>query len=216
MITVSVNEQPNAGNNDSVTRCSTDSPVNLFNELGGSPDLGGSWTGPDGPASSTFIPGTSTPGVYTYSLSGAAPCVDDQATLNVTINQAPDAGEDGDLTICEDGPSVDLFTGLGGTYDLGGTWTDEDNTNQLSGNIFDPFGLAPGTYSFEYTVPANGNCSADDAHVDVTIVAALDAGSNSSPTVCGNNTQVNLFNLIGGNPQPGGTWLDLDLSLIHI
>jgi gliding motility-associated-like protein len=213
VVTVSVNEQPNAGNNDSVTRCSTDSPVNLFNELGGSPDLGGSWTGPDGPASSTFIPGTSTPGVYTYSLSGAAPCVDDQATLNVTINQAPDAGEDGDLTICEDGPSVDLFAGLGGTYDLGGTWADEDNTNQLSGNIFDPFGLAPGTYSFEYTVPANGNCSADDAHVDVTIVAALDAGSNSSPTVCGNNTQVNLFNLIGGNPQAGGTWLDLDNTL---
>lgn len=210
VVTVSVNHQPNAGNNDSFTRCSTDSPVNLFNELGGSPEAGGTWTGPSGASSGTFVPGTSQAGSYVYTITATAPCVDASATVVATVNQAPNAGGDGQLTICEGSSTVDLFSVLTGPYDLGGQWVDEDNTGQLSGSFFDPSGLPPGQYEFEYTVDGNGQCGDDHAHVTITIVAQLDAGSNSTTSTCGSNTQVNLFNLLGGSPDAGGTWVDVD------
>ena len=213
VVVVNVNQQPVAGSNNSFTRCSTSGPVDLFNQLNGSPDVGGTWMGPDGASSGVFIPGTSQPGDYVYTVVGVAPCINASATVTAIVNQAPNAGGSGDLTICQGTASVDLFTGLIGTYDLGGTWTEEGPpTGQLSGNFFTPSALPPGTYEFEYTVPGIGQCNHDDAHVDVTIVPQLEAGSNSSPSVCSSSIQVNLFSLLGGSPQPGGAWLDLDAT----
>lgn len=211
VVTVSVNHQPNAGSNDSFTRCSTDSQVDLFDELGGNPEPGGTWTGPGGSSSGIFIPGTSLAGVYTYSLPGTAPCVNASATVTAIVNQAPNAGGDGELTICQGSATVDLFDVLVPPFDLSGTWENED-TGQPCSNIFDPFGLPPGIYHFEYTVDGNGQCGDDHAHVEIIIVAQLDAGSNSTTSTCGSNMQVNLFNLLGGSPDAGGTWVDLDLT----
>ncbi len=209
VVVVSVNTQPNAGISDSFTRCSTSGPVDLFDELNGSPNPGGTWVGPSGPSSGIFQPGTSTPGLYTYTVAGIAPCTNATATITANVNQAPNAGGDGAVTICQGTASIDLFTVLTGTFDLNGTWQDEDNTGQLSGSFFNTSTMGPGTYEFRYEVPANGACQEDHAHVEVTIVALLEAGTNSSTNACSSNTQVNLFNLLGGNPQPGGTWIDL-------
>lgn len=212
VVVVSVNTQPNAGISDSFTRCSTSGPVDLFAELNGTPNPGGTWVGPSGPSSGIFLPGTSTPGVYTYTVPGVAPCTNASATINAIINQAPNAGGDGEVTICQGTASIDLFTVLTGAYDMNGTWEDLDNTGQLSGSFFNTSTMPPGTYEFRYEVPANGACQEDHAHVDVTIVALLEAGSNSTTSACGSNTQVNLFNLLGGSPQPGGTWVDLSAT----
>ncbi len=209
VLTVSVNQQPEAGEDESFTRCSTSGPVDLFDELDDDPDAGGVWTGPSGISSGIFIPGTSQPGVYLYVVAGTAPCENDTAQVVANVNEAPDAGEEGDITVCEGTPVVDLFDGLGGTPDLTGTWADLDGTGQLSGANLITLNLPPGVYDVRYVVPANGPCPADEADVEVTIVAQLDAGSNGNLTVCRTSTQVNLFNGLGGNPQTGGQWLDL-------
>ncbi len=209
VVTVSVNNQPVAGTSSSFERCSTDGPVDLFNQLGGTPDAGGSWTGPSGASSGVFIPGTSTPGTYTYTVTGTAPCTNATAAVTATVNQAPNAGTGGVITVCQGTTSVDLFTGLAGGPDLTGTWNDDDNTGQLSGNLFGPLGLPAGDYDFTYTVPGIGQCGDDQAVVRVTIVPLLDAGSNGTLSACGSNTVVNLFNGLGGSPQPGGVWIDL-------
>ncbi|MCB0790109.1 MAG: hypothetical protein KDB75_12440, partial [Flavobacteriales bacterium] len=106
----------------------------------------------------------------------------------------------------------DLLDALGGTPDAGGTWTDLQATGQLSGEFFSPLGLAPGNYGFLYTVPGNGQCADATATVTVTIVSQLDAGSNGTVQVCGSNTTFNLFNGLGGSPDPGGVWIDLDAT----
>ncbi|MBP7407917.1 MAG: gliding motility-associated C-terminal domain-containing protein [Flavobacteriales bacterium] len=134
------------------------------------------------------------------------------ATVTAIVNQAPNAGGDSELTICEGSGAVDLFTVLVGPFDLNGTWVEQSTSGQLSGSFFDPTGLPPGVYQFEYTVDGNGQCGDDEAHVEIIIVAQLDAGSNSTTSTCGSNMQVNLFNLLGGSPDPGGTWVDLDLT----
>ncbi|MBK8500011.1 MAG: gliding motility-associated C-terminal domain-containing protein [Flavobacteriales bacterium] len=210
VVTVSVNHQPNAGTNDSFTRCSTDGPVNMLNELNGNPEPGGAWTGPGGASTGTFVPGTSQPGVYTYSIAGLAPCTNASATLSAFVIQAPNAGGDGTITVCQGNGTVNLFTGITGPYDLGGTWEDLDNTGQLTGNLFNYSGLSPGTYEFRYEVEGFGQCGDDHAHVDVIITAQLDAGNNTNASACSSSTAVNLFNLLSGGPQGGGTWADLD------
>ncbi|MBL7963775.1 MAG: gliding motility-associated C-terminal domain-containing protein [Flavobacteriales bacterium] len=212
VVTVSVNIQPVAGTSSSFQRCSTDGPVDLFSQLGGSPNGGGVWTGPSGPSSGVFIPGTSTPGAYIYTVTGTAPCSNATATVTATVNQAPNAGTGSTITVCQGTSSLDLFTGLTDNPDLTGTWNDDDLTGQLSGNMFSPLGLPPGNYDFTYTVPGIGQCGADQASVRVTIVPLLDAGSNGTLPVCGSNSQVNLFNGLGGTPQQGGQWIDLSAT----
>lgn len=213
VVTVSVTQRPNAGTNATVTRCSNASPVNLFNQLGGSPQTGGTWSGPSSIPSGLFTPGTDLPGDYVYTVAGTAPCADSSATVTVVINEAPNAGDDGSITVCQGTPSVDLFTVLVGPHDLNGAWTEQGTpTGQLSGSFFNCGSLPPGTYQFRYEVPGIGGCAADHANVTVVIVALLDAGTSGNLPACSSNTQVNLFNGLGGSPQPGGQWIDLNAT----
>lgn len=210
VVAITENRQPVAGSNGSFSSCSTDGPVTLFSRLGGTPDTGGTWTAPGGGSNNgLFLPTSSAPGIYTYTLAATAPCLAATATVTATVNQAPDAGTGGTVSVCADAPPVNLFAALTGTPGPGGTWTDDDATGHLSGQNFDPAGMAPGDYDFTYTVPGNGQCGDDQATVRVTIVGMLDAGSNGSLTVCGSNNLVDLFTGLGGTPQPGGTWTDL-------
>jgi gliding motility-associated-like protein len=214
VVTVSQHTRPVAGTDGTLELCSTDGPTDLFGSLGGSPDAGGTWTAPGGEASSgVFIPNVGGTFAYQYKVTGIAPCEPDSATVVVTVTQAPQAGGDGELTICSGQATVDLFTGLVGPHDFNGSWHDDDLTGRLSSNFFNPGSpgqLPAGHYDFTYVVPANGLCPPDSATVGVTIVAQLEAGSNGTVTVCSSQTQVDLFSGLSGTPQPGGTWTDLD------
>ena len=75
------------GTDGSVTFCDNDAPADLFNQLGGTPDTGGSWTGPSSLTNGdqgTFTPGTNAAGVYTYTV-GPAGCPQ-TSTVTVTVN----------------------------------------------------------------------------------------------------------------------------------
>lgn len=214
VVTVTERQKPTAGTPGSLQLCSTDPDVDLFLSIGSSPDAGGIWTDPDGTVSSgVFHPTIGGTFIYTYKLTGVAPCAADSTTVTVEVTQAPSAGTSGGLTACSDQTSMDLFDGLGGLPDLNGTWNDDDNTGRLSSNFFTPSIPTPlpaGDYHFTYTVPANGLCPSQSATVTVTVVGMLDAGSNGSISVCGSEIQVNLFTGLGGAPQQGGIWYDLD------
>lgn len=213
-VTVTQHRRPVAGLNGTLSLCSTASAADLFLSLGGTPDAGGVWKDPGGGMSSgIFTPTTPGTFIYTYKVSGIAPCGADSATVSVTVSQAPNAGISGALTICSGQASVDLFTGLGGTPDLTGTWSELTISGRLSNHFFNPSTptqLPPGSYQFKYIVPAAGLCPAAEAMVDVTIVPILDAGTNGTITACGNNTSVDLFTGLAGTPQAGGIWTDLN------
>lgn len=210
VVVVNVKEQRSAGLDASFERCSTDAPVNLFSILGGTPATGGLWEGPSPVQGGFFNPATNTPGEYLYIVTSESPCVTDTATVTAIVNPAPNAGADGDITICTVQDQVDLFDVLEGTPDMNGIWTEVETVGHLSGSIFTPAALPPGTYHFTYTVPGIGVCGDDVATATVITVGGLDAGDNGMLTVCRTNTQVNLFTGLGGTPQTGGVWLDLN------
>ncbi|MEZ4758735.1 MAG: hypothetical protein R2810_02965 [Flavobacteriales bacterium] len=204
-VTVSVNAAPDAGLDGATTVCDVGGPVGLFASLGGTPDAGGSWTDANNNAfSGTYDPAVNAPGVYTYTVTGAAPCASATATVTVSETTAADAGTDGTLTLCANSPATGLFAELGGTPDAGGSWTDP-NGNAHSGS-FDPASDPVGVYT--YTLAAQAPCPGDQSTVTVSVNAAPDAGVDGATTVCDVGGPVGLFASLGGTPDVGGSWTD--------
>src|SRR5690606_16246005 len=106
-----------------LVRCSNDASFSLLNQLGGSPNAGGSWTGPGGSHNGTFVPGTDQAGTYTYTLEGTGPCDDASAALNISIVSAPNAGSNGDTLICINAGQFPLIDVLNGNPAQNGSWT---------------------------------------------------------------------------------------------
>jgi len=194
-----VQQAPNAGADGTLTTCSDGPTVDLFSLLGPSPDPGGAWTFGGLPASSSFIPGTSTPGTYTYTVNGTPPCTNASANVVVTVVQAPNAGLSRSITVCSDETSFALIGQLGGTPDAGGTWSGGSDT-------FDPGAHPGGTYPYTYTVPGTSPCADATATLTITVRVAPYAGLDRTAVFCSNDPTVNLFNLLGGTPDAGGTW----------
>lgn len=124
-----------------------------------------------------------------------------------TIYASPIAGDPNVTLIvaCNNDNNIDLFTGLDGTQDAGGTWNNVDGVGNLAGNIFDATGVSVGTYSFTYIVTASAPCIDDSETITVTIEAPLNAGTDNTLDVCSNNGTTDLFTLLG-SADTGGTW----------
>ena len=122
-VNITVVSAPDAGGNSSLGVCDDDPTVNLLGVLSGTPDGGGTWNGPSGPHSGTLDPASDSPGTYTYTVLGTAPCSDASSAVTVVISNAPDAGTNGTIAVCSDEPPFNLFDELVGTPDAGGTST---------------------------------------------------------------------------------------------
>ncbi|MBP6697946.1 MAG: gliding motility-associated C-terminal domain-containing protein [Flavobacteriales bacterium] len=205
VVTVSVVSLPDPGLPGAITWCTTDPIGDLFAQLGGTPDAGGSWTDPNGdPFSGTFDPAADAPGTYTYTITVPPPCVSVTSTVAVAISTPPDPGIDGSLTLCISSPSEDLFASLGGSPDLGGTWTDPNGVTHSG--TFDPSNDVPGDYT--YTVNGSVPCPAASAVVTVSVVSLPDPGLPGAITLCTTDPIGDLFAQLGGTPDAGGSWTD--------
>ncbi len=199
-ISVAIDVAPNAGIDGTIAFCTLDASANLYDLLGGA-DTGGTWS----PALSggdlgTFDPSTNTTGIYTYTVSNGV-CDDDIAEIDVTVYQAPNAGISDVIDFCNTDLGTDLFKVLGGTPDAGGTWSPA----LASGTgDFNPSIDAGGTYT--YTVFGTGTCADVFATIEVTVGIAPNAGENNVVFFCMVEPSEDLFSLLGGTPDSGGTW----------
>ncbi|WP_203256413.1 gliding motility-associated C-terminal domain-containing protein [Hyunsoonleella ulvae] len=130
-----------------------------------------------------------------------------RTAVTVRVYQTPNAGNPNTtaITACNDNNSIDLFNGLDGTEDAGGTWNDDDTTGALTGSIFDASGLAAGTYNFTYLVSANAPCVDDSTSITVTIEEPQSAGTDANIDICSSDAVIDLFTLLGA-ADTGGTW----------
>ncbi len=199
-ITITEIPTPDAGTNGSLELCSTDTQTyDLFDFLGGTPDVGGSWSPTLASGGSIFNPALDTLGVYTYSFNDT--CSTSSATITITEIPTLDAGTDGSLELCStDTQTYDLFDSLGGTPDVGGSWSP---ALAGGGSVFNPALDALGVYTYSF---ADG-CNTSSATVTISEAPTLDAGTNGSLTLCANDTQTyDLFDSLGGTPDVGGSW----------
>ncbi len=187
-----------AGNSNTTIVCETDPGFQLEDILLGTPQGSGVWTGPS-PSTAVFngffIPGTTTPGVYTYTITSS--CDSDFATVTVTVNTLPDPGTDDILDVCSNATNIDLFTGLGGTPDGGGTWTlaGAPVSNIINGNA-----VTNGAV-YTYTV-GTGTCTAS-ATVTINLINAPFAGTaTATPQLyCTTDATFSLFTLLTVPPS---------------
>ncbi|MEX1192703.1 MAG: hypothetical protein WEA99_12080, partial [Brumimicrobium sp.] len=113
-----------AGSDGNVTVCSSSAGLNLYDQLGGTPNTTGTWTGPSalgGGYLGTFDPATHTPGVYTYEVSGTASSCSGSSTASSDVTVSI---ESSDATITAQGPfcETDGATTFAAA-DGGGTWS---------------------------------------------------------------------------------------------
>jgi gliding motility-associated-like protein len=210
-VTVVQNTAVTAGTSTVAALCTDDATVPLITLLGGSPDIGGSWTRNGVAVGPFFNPAVDPAGTYTYTVGGVTPCATSTAQVVITVPSAVSAGIGGSITACVDAAGIDLANALGGTPTPGGTWVNLTNLGVLTNGVWDATGVSPGTYGFSYTVSGIVPCPDDAALVNVTITPALNAGNGATVTACSGDLLV-LFDALTGAPQPGGSWLDVDAS----
>lgn len=190
---------PDAGNGENITVCEGADPFNLFDQIVGG-DAGGEWTDPaNNPTSITFTPGTSQPGVYTYTVDGGGECPSSQTVVIVTVNPNPSAGDDGSVTVCESDPDIGLINFLLNNPEPGGTWTDPSGNNH-SGTL-SPASDEAGNYTYTVGDPP---CSSS-AVVVVNIIDLPYAGEDALLEVCEDDDPIDLFTLLPG-ADAGGFW----------
>uniref|UniRef100_UPI002FD99FB1 gliding motility-associated C-terminal domain-containing protein n=1 Tax=Flavobacterium sp. TaxID=239 RepID=UPI002FD99FB1 len=199
-VTVSLVSPPNAGSNGLLTVCESGAPVDLFASLQGTPDAGGVWSPALASGSGIFNPSVDPQGVYTYTVSGTSPCLEQTATVTVTVVAEPDAGNfTGVQTYCRSVMSLDLFLLLDGTQQTGGIWTNSNGDTVQNPVSFDT--LISGENTFTYTVQnecGNANESVRFILTDGPQLVLEDI-SIVTPFCQGNSTIVSLFNLPDGN-----------------
>ena len=207
IVTVTVLTEPDPGTDGSMIACGSDAALDLFGQLGGTPDPAGTWTDLTGMAhGASFDPGSDAAGSYTYTVAATAPCPSAQAMVEVTLAVPPNAGTDGSLTACSASPAMDLFAALGGAPVAGGTWTDGNNAAHTG--LFDPATDAAGVYT--YTLVGAAPCPDASAIVTVVLAANVNAGTDASVSACSNGAMLDLFSILGGTPDAGGTWTDVN------
>ncbi|MGB1206957.1 MAG: proprotein convertase P-domain-containing protein, partial [Chitinophagales bacterium] len=200
-LTIDVQTSPNAGENATMTVCTSDSPFNLIDFLNGTPQNGGSWTDENGNAiSDIFNPASQNAGNYIYTISSNN--CENSAILNISVESLPNAGNDSSIDICESENPFNLLDFLDGNPQSSGSWTDE-NGNAVS-DIFNPASQNAGDYT--YTL-AFGTCSSS-AILSINIDALPNAGNDATHAVCENENPFNLLDFLGGTPEQNGTWLN--------
>ncbi|KAA1246389.1 T9SS type B sorting domain-containing protein [Aquimarina sp. RZ0] len=193
---------PDAGTDGVIDICESATSIDLFTILGGTPDTGGSWTPALTSGTGVFDPAVDLGGVYTYSFdSTPGECNTDQATVTVTITPIQNAGEPGTVDICANATTTDLFTIIGGTPDTGGIWSPPLTSGT---GVFDPATDTAGVYT--YTVTSENNCGTDETTVTVTVTPILNAGEPGTIDICANDTTIDLFTILEGTPDTGGSW----------
>jgi gliding motility-associated-like protein len=61
----------------------------------------------------------------------------------------------------------------------------------------------------------NHICGPDSSYLTINIIKAKTAGNNNFLTVCNDDTNVDIDNLLGSH-DPGGTWVDMDNSGVQV
>ncbi|TCK67583.1 gliding motility-associated-like protein [Winogradskyella wandonensis] len=228
VVTVEVNTPIDPGTSATLEYCIDSLPttdINLVDQLGGTPDALGTWSGPititNGTTGTINIGSVTTPGdlVFTYTVPASGPCPEGSSTVTITIYDSFTSG-----TPAANNPASFCVSGLPGAFDLftlldnedvGGQWTEGTlSTGVATTSTIDFSGFAPGTYDYTYTQNLAPNvCAEESTTVQVIILEDPNAGVALNASICENeiasNSPFDLFSALDGSQDNNsGTWTD--------
>ena len=213
-----------AGDDSSFTVCDIPNPssktINLFSLLGGSPVTGGIWKDDNSSGGLNPVTGILNAQIirasgiyrYTYTVTGNAGCVDNSATVTVTIGGYSGVTSP-NFSVCSSVVNFNLFQAFNGV-ELGpqsnGQWHN-DTTNQYIGSSVNVENLE-GDFYFTYTMPAIGTCPAMSSTAIISVFKAPKSGNSLPLALCASDglsayTNYDLFSLIS-DYDSGGTWVE--------
>lgn len=176
-----IHKLPNAGEDGSITVCSDDLTITLFDLLGGNPDTTGTWAGPFGytspdhlglfDSSNVLLPVLGAGG-YIYLVPGNAGCsTPDKSTVTITIVEPVEIGNDRSETFCKIDGRVSLYSLLDRDTPRTGVFEDTDNTGALSVDGVVEFDtLTNNIYNFRYIIANTQPCDQSSLNVAIQIV----------------------------------------------
>jgi gliding motility-associated-like protein len=161
-------------------------------------------------------------GIYEidHDFSAADQCSASSTRYFISVLEGVNAGNPGKTDICDIDSPINLLSIIDGNYDLGGTWSDLNNSGV---DLNDPTSVSfsnvsEASYAFQYEVLNNGNCSGDDLNeVTVNVFRVPNAGSSNILTIgLTDSTIVNLMTTLLDTPDPGGTWTEQTASGVDL
>lgn len=227
-VNVIINDPVQPGTSATLDYCFNNIPAsdfNLFDELGGTPDTTGTWSGPlstsNGHLGTVNISSLTTAGTYvfTYSVPQAGVCPEGSSSVTIIIHDIlssgiPSANNPASFCQAELPATFDLFSLLD-NEDPGGTWTQGTSSSDPAvASPIDLTGLTPGTYDFTYSQNVNPlPCPEENTTVQVIVLEDPNAGVAINQTFCENdlisNSPFDLFTALDGSQDDNlGEWTD--------
>ncbi|MBE7669521.1 hypothetical protein F7649_00005, partial [Tenacibaculum piscium] len=134
---------------------------------------------------SAGVPNTTVNRILDIQLTDINGVVSNIAKTTFPVFRGPVVGlTNGPLFVLEGSGNIDLFTGLDGSQDAGGTWVDVDSTGALSGSVVDESLLPLGGTIFRYEVSGTSPCNKATITVVIIKISNNEIGLTSS-TSCG-------------------------------
>lgn len=209
-VDAALNSQMEPGNIQTINLCSNSDPVDLFQNLEGSPESGGTWS-PSLNNSGLFDPAKDPEGIYTYTTNEVCGC-GSTSKIKVTINEGGSEAMVTDLSICANSGEIDLFENLSGAPEPGGTWTP---TLSSGTDIFNPDQDPAGTYTYM----TEKECSTKKYQINISLgsssdfkgysISTANLSAENSITIKLNSTAEFEFSIDGINYQKKNVFSNL-------
>ncbi|SFC88125.1 gliding motility-associated C-terminal domain-containing protein [Algibacter pectinivorans] len=233
-VTVAIDDPVNPGTSSSLAYCNDSLPVadfNLFDELGGTKDTTGSWSGPqatsNGHLGTINISSLTTSGdyIFIYTVPSNGVCPDGVSEVTISVFESLSSGNasaanPASFCIADLPSEFDLFS-LVENHDLGGQWTaGAASTDPVITSPIDLSGLTAGTYNYTYSQNVTPNpCPENSTTVQVVVLDDPNAGVALNAVFCENdltaNSPYNLFDALDGSQDNNsGTWADSNNNTI--
>jgi len=179
-VSVTLDDSPNAGATTSLEVCTSDDAFDILDVLNpsilGEAEEGGAISPALASGTTIFDPSVDTAGQYTYTVSSTnEACPDDEAIITITFTEGANAGEDMNVSVCNNDDFQDLFSLISADADMDGEFTLDGEV--ITDGIMDPSAFEAGTYEVLYTVMAEDDqCGGDDAAtITITLGEAPEA-----------------------------------------
>ncbi len=214
-VTVTVADQPDAGNNNVASIC-TNAGINLFNQILGTPKPGGTWTdmnnsgGILNASTGAYTASGVAPGIYMfkYKVNAVAPCLADSTTITLTVKGPPIIANVTSLCSFDKSTytvSFELSGGDPATYSVspaGGTFAGTGPKVYTSAPV-------PDATTITFTATDVNGCGSSTTTVLKRCACPTQAGTvQTSPSiqVCNSNSGTAIYN--GGYASDGNDTLN--------